>query len=294
MKKNRIDLYYYSGTGNTLLVTRQMAQVFEENAITVNMHRIEKTDPASIRTDTTIGLAFPVAFQSTFPFLWDFFRALPKCNGTEVFMVDTMISFSGAIVGPLKKMLKRKGYHCIGAKEIVMPSNWFPKNINEREKEARIEEGKEQARTYALDLIQGRSAWRRIQILSDLFYRLCCNDYMMKNVNTAPGRRIAVDRDRCTDCGLCSRLCPVGNITVNKHPEWSDRCQTCMRCLCFCPAGAVHIANKPFTPYRAVQARELIEAQRPADRANKPGLESGYVPPPKEDRACAGTGGALT
>ncbi len=259
MKKNEIDLYYYSGTGNTLLIIKEMAQVLEENAITVNMHRIEKTDPASIRTDTTIGLAFPVAFQSTFPFLWDFFRALPECNGTEIFMIDTMMSFSGAIVGPLKKTLKQKGYHCIGAKEIIMPSNWFPKKINKEKNEVKIEKGIEQASKFALDLINNKTAWRRIPALSDLFYLLCCNNYMMKNVNTAPGKRIAADRNKCTGCGLCSRLCPIGNITMNKIPEWSDKCETCMRCLSFCPAGAVHITKKDFTPYSAVKAKELIK-----------------------------------
>jgi len=287
---NRIDFYYYSGTGNTLLVTQEMVQVFEENAIPVTMHRIEETNPASIRTDTTIGLAFPVAFQSTFPFLWDFFRALPDSDGTEIFMVDTMMSFSGAIVGPLKRTLERKGYRCIGAREIIMPSNWFPKKIDKVKNEVKTEKGMEKARTYALALINGRSVWRRTPILSDLFLRLCCNDYMMKNVNIAPGRRIAVDRDKCTACGFCSRLCPVGNITMNGRPEWSDLCQTCMRCLCFCPVGAVHITDKDFTPYRAVKAKDLIEMQGPAAPVNPSGLELASTPPSRKDRTCAWTG----
>jgi ferredoxin len=293
MKRNQIDLYYYSGTGNTLLVIQEMVQVFDEHAIPVHLHRIEETDPASIRTDTTLGLAFPVAFQSTFPFLWDFFRALPECNGTEVFMIDTMMSFSGAIVGPLKKTLEGKGYHCIGAKEIIMPSNWFPKRIDIKKNEARIQEGLEQAHAYALDLINARSAWRRIPVLSDLFYQLCCNDYMMKNVNTAPGKRITVDRDKCTACGLCSRLCPVGNIKINGHPEWSDQCETCMRCLCFCPVGAVHIANKEFAPYRAVKARELMEIESPTVPANPSDLKLVPTPPSRENRTCVGTGETL-
>jgi len=280
MKKKQIDFYYYSGTGNTLLVTKEMVKVFEQNTITVHMHRIEETDPGSTRTDTTVGLAFPVAFQSTFPFLWDFFRALPVCKGTEIFMIDTMMSFSGAIVGPLKKLLRRKGYHCIGAKEIIMPSNWFPKTINNKKNEEKVIKGMEQARTYALDLIHGRSVWRRAPVLSDLLYRLCCNSYMMRNVNTAPGRRIAVDRDKCTSCGLCSRLCPIGNITMNENPRWSDKCQTCMRCLCFCPEGAVHIINKDFTPYRAVKAKDLTKKQQPADRANKSYLNLDSLPAP--------------
>lgn len=256
--KNEIDLYYYSGTGNTLLVIKEMERVLIENAFIVNMHRIENTDPALIRTDTTIGLAFPVAFQSASPFLWDFFRALPECNETEVFMIDTMMSFSGAIVGPLKKALKQKGFNCIGAKEIIMPNNWFPKKINKEKNEIKIKKGIEQAKRYALDLINGKTAWKRIPVLSDLFYQSVSNKFMMKNVNTAPGKRITVDRDKCTGCALCSRLCPINNISMNEFPEWSDRCETCMRCLSFCPVGAIHITNKDFTPYKAVKAKELI------------------------------------
>lgn len=222
------------------------------------MRSIEATDPTQIRTDATIGLAFPVAFQSTFPFLWRFFKAMPKGDGVEVFMIDTMMAFSGAIVGPLRKLLARKGYQCIGAKEIVMPSNWFPQKIDPKKNEVTRQKGIAETRTYALDLLQGTTSWGRLPILSDLLYLLCCNRYMMTYVNTAPGKRIGVNNDVCKGCGLCVQLCPVQNITLNGSPQWMGHCETCMRCLCFCPAGAVYIADKEFVHYKAVSAKELV------------------------------------
>jgi len=126
MKKNEIHFYYYSGTGNTLLVVREMAQTFEESGLKVTLYRIETTDPAAVRTNATIGLAFPVAFQSTFPFLWNFFRNLPVGRGTEIFMVDTMAAFSGAIVGPLKKILQKKGTTVLGQRKSACPTTGFP------------------------------------------------------------------------------------------------------------------------------------------------------------------------
>ena len=259
MKKNEIHFYYYSGTGNTLLVVREMAQTFEESGLKVTLYRIETTDPAAVRTNATIGLAFPVAFQSTFPFLWNFFRNLPVGRGTEIFMVDTMAAFSGAIVGPLKKILQKKRYHCLGAKEICMPNNWFPRKINAGKNAQKRKTGMAQARKYALDLISGKSHWHRVPLLPDLFFLLCCNPFMMKKINTAPGKNITVNKDKCTGCGLCRQLCPVENITLNTFPQWSDHCETCMRCLCFCPVDAIHIPGKTFMPYRTVKAGELMK-----------------------------------
>ena len=37
-----IDFFYYSGTGNTLLVVKEMAKVFSEKGINVTLHKIEQ------------------------------------------------------------------------------------------------------------------------------------------------------------------------------------------------------------------------------------------------------------
>ena len=41
----KIDFYFFSGTGNTLLVVKKMKEVFEEDGIKVNLYRLEKTNP---------------------------------------------------------------------------------------------------------------------------------------------------------------------------------------------------------------------------------------------------------
>ncbi|ABX41764.1 hypothetical protein Cphy_1389 [Lachnoclostridium phytofermentans ISDg] len=93
MLGTQVNLYYYSGTGNTLLVVKEMIKIFSARGIQVTLHKIEYTDPKKIDTEKAIGLAFPVAFQSTFPFVWNFLKALPQTEGTPVFMIDTMMAF---------------------------------------------------------------------------------------------------------------------------------------------------------------------------------------------------------
>lgn len=258
--KSQVHLYYYSNTGNTFLIAKEMQRVFEDRSVTIKLMSMEGIKPESISIEpgVTIGLAFPVAFQSTFPFIWKFFQAMPMGNGAEIFMVDSMMAFSGAIVGPLKKLLSKKGYKCIGAREIKMPSNYLPKKINEEKNKVKIKKGLQQAREYAFQLVQGKTKWKKVPFLSDIFYKLLFNSFMMKKVNLALGRKITVDKNKCISCGLCSRICPVSNITMNQFPDWSHHCELCMRCLYFCSTKAIFIPEKQFAPYRAVNIQKFI------------------------------------
>lgn len=258
MLGKRVNFFYYSGTGNTLLVVEEMLKVFSSTGIEVSLYRIEDTDPRTIDATVPIGLAFPVAFQSTFPFIWKFLKALPKTKGTPIFMVDTMMAFSGAIVGPLKKVMTAKGYNCIGACEIKMPSNWFPKKSDEDLNKKTIENGLEIAKKYAQELIDGKSLWSRIPFLSDALYNICCNNFIMQKVNLAAGRKITVDKEKCMRCGLCAKLCPVHNIEMKDYPQWHNSCEICMRCLSFCPSNAVVIPKNKFQQYRAVKSNKLL------------------------------------
>ena len=95
MKSSIIDIYIFSGTGNTLLAVRKMRDVFVAKGLEVNLFPLDKTDPKLIDTTHTIGLGFPVAEQGTYPFVWDFVRTLPQTKETEIFMIDTMMAYSG-------------------------------------------------------------------------------------------------------------------------------------------------------------------------------------------------------
>ena len=46
--------------------------------------------------------------------------------------------------------------------------------------------------------------------------------------------------EACMGCGLCTRICPMGNITLKDHKAAAgDRCTMCYRCISSCPAQAI-------------------------------------------------------
>ncbi len=252
MKK--ILFYQFSSTGNTLLVLRAMQEVFEGEGIEVEVGPIQGASVRGIEAGVTLGLAFPVAMQGTFPFIWDFVKSLPQ-GKNDVFMVDTMMLYSGGVVGPLRTILRRKGYHTIGAREIMMPVNIYRRSIRDQKDEQKRQKGLIQARQYARDLIDQTARWRRIPVLSDLMSLFSRARVFQRLYRWASPIRL--DQLKCTKCGICVKICPVQNFTIPDYPVPGNKCELCVRCVSYCPEQALSLGNYGLQ-YKAVKLKDII------------------------------------
>ncbi len=251
--QNNIDIYYFSGTGNTLIIVEELCKTLRELGKNVNLMRMETADPRNINIKHTLGLAFPVAAFSTFPLVWEFVHSLSRGNGCEVFMLDTLGGFSGGLVGPMKKVLLKNSYLPIGAKEIVMPSNFgkieSPEKIEQKKAKALAK-----VKAYAENLVTGKTRWNRLPILGDLVGLLGRSKYPWRFM----GKKIQIHNTKCSKCGLCAKLCPIRLIEMQDFPVKHDGCQVCMRCIAFCPEQAISFSNKFKKRYKAVEAKALL------------------------------------
>jgi len=59
--------------------------------------------------------------------------------------------------------------------------------------------------------------------------------------------KIAVDKEKCTGCGLCKEVCPKGpkiwSMNKNKKACASNLefCHLCINCASRCPEQAIHV-----------------------------------------------------
>lgn len=53
-------------------------------------------------------------------------------------------------------------------------------------------------------------------------------------------------RDRCTGCGLCARLCPMGSIELGDPTQVTGICIKCQRCVRSCPVQAKYFDDPAF------------------------------------------------
>lgn len=256
LSKKDIIIFYFSGTGNTLLIAKEIKKIFEENNYNVVLKDIIQSEDERLEGDFHLGIVVPVAMQSTYKFIWEFVENLPKAKGRKIFFADTLEIFSGGIVGPMKKILEDKGYNCIGAKEFKMSTSML--KSEEKLKKGKIKNKKaiSEVEEFVLSIIKEENSWKRIPIFSDKMKSILDKDSIWKEFS----EKISIDNDKCIKCKICIKNCPVNaikleglNVKINHNT-----CISCMRCVNYCPKNAFKLNGKNIIQKQVISLKELV------------------------------------
>lgn len=256
MKSEKIVIAVFTGTGNTLMMARVLAEALEREGRSVSLVPMERTDAFNLPDGAALGLAVPVACFSTYPTALRFIDALPEGEGREAFFLATMGGVAFGMEGPVRRVLERKGYEPIGSKIVVMPSNYNNKKIPELENQVKISDAIGAIKVFAGELVNGEASWGEGVVVSSLMARLGRTRFPWRAFyRVFP---LAVDAKKCTGCGVCRDLCPEENILMSEDvARIGDRCQSCQRCCGFCPECAISVPGKPAERYSSVSLDKL-------------------------------------
>lgn len=255
----KVEYYVFSGTGNTLMVAREVGRRLEEKGNQVNFHMIGKFNPFRMSGESVIGLAFPIAFFSSYPLVLRFIASLPEGKGRKIFMTATMGGSALGAEGKFKKLARRKGYTPIGSELFIMPGNYNNGVIPVEKNNELVSAALNKARSFADSLSEGKSAWGSgIPLIPSIWYRLVSSGRSLRFFyRMFP---IRVDNDKCIKCMRCVENCPVGAIEKRDGYPFINKslCESCQRCVAFCPAHAIAVPGKPAEQYRAMEYEEFI------------------------------------
>lgn len=248
------EIYYFSGTGNSLTVARRVAERLGGDLVPIAsvMDREEIPSEADV-----IGITFPVYYADLPNIVRRFAEKLDCAESAYVFGVAT---YGGAVSASLKgldRILRSHGKKLSAGFGVHMPQNafrkpWENKRAIYRRAEkriglvARFVEARRTGTHYANLPLQ--------MILTPFegFFRRMTVPYMEKISNTPSPSGLTVEdlipladrsfssTDACTGCAICARVCPVRNIeVVEGRPVWRNRCENCIACLNWCPTNAI-------------------------------------------------------
>ncbi len=249
---SKVVIYYFSGSGNSLHVAKELQKRIPGSDLKPIVSLLNK-DTIKTKADT-VGFVFPI-HGLTVPIPVKKFVKKLNLNSTKyLFAIATRAGTTHNAFIEIDKALKKNNKRLDSCFTINMASNdpkmkgWQPptqEELTKLESEAmnrldmiqRIITNKVNLRENARDgVIYPASFLIEHLALFGMFFveHTGVNNYFYSDA-------------KCVGCGTCEKVCLSEKITVSdKRPMWQNdvKCNFCYACVNYCPKNAVQIKSK--------------------------------------------------
>ena len=228
-------IYYFSGTGNSLYTANRIAEAI--GGAEVISVRCNAKDVSAKEADV-IGFICPVYEWDVPGTVKEFIKELIINPNAYIFMVTTYIAVLGKSFETVEKLLEEKGAHlnygravrCVASQCIAYPP--FPPE------KIMIPYMEKQLQKVCKEISQKKlHDYPRMSPLTRRRYNKVMGPYLA--IENEYDKGFYTD-DRCKGCGICEKVCPTKNITMeDNRPKWNHHCHGCNACVSYCPAKAI-------------------------------------------------------
>lgn len=270
----RIKIYYFSGTGNSLVTAKDIAEKIKADLISIP----QAMNTGKIHIDAgSIGIIFPsyLAPLAGVPLIVErFVKKIADIGALHIFAVCTCGGYECVNALPslkkLRKIIRSCGGRLSDEFSVRLPMNnleydHIPIPIN-KDQDVIISKSKIKIDDICHRIINKRGT--KFKAAKNLFILLMTPFYimmrkpvtnaLMEKAKETMGTKLKyfeliplTDKsitlnEKCNGCGTCARICPVNNIKiVEKKPEYQHRCEMCFACDEWCPSNAIHHWSRP-------------------------------------------------
>lgn len=238
LKPKKITLAYFSGTGCTKEVCLCFAQQLAKKGLESKTVSLENHNPGNLKLPDLLVIFSPVYAFRLASITEKWVKGLPKSSRTMVVIVPVSgggdISPNTACTIFTRRMLKKKGYHLIYEKMIVMPSN-FGTNAGDEINQQLLRILPEKTKEMIEEILNGEHHFLMAKPQDRFLAKLGKGEHLGARLFGASIH----PSSQCTHCGKCSQKCPTRNIKMDQGiPKFGFRCIFCLRCIYSCP---VHV-----------------------------------------------------
>ncbi len=232
-----MKIYYFTGTGNTLYVAQEVSKDIQD----VELISIKSCQGQKLAPQGSVGIAFPLYAFGLPKLVKTFLQETDFSQVDYFFGLQTRSGSPGRAFSDMQKFASKK----LDASFVVnMPSAYLVfGDLESKEKNEQIL-SKASKKIATIKRQVEEKAKKRVHEFCLVKIMVLPIYYFWKRFSDL-GKKYFAD-SKCTGCGICSKVCPVGCISMkNAEPVWSlEKCQSCMACINYCPTRAIQLNKK--------------------------------------------------
>lgn len=255
-----MEIYYFSGTGNSLFVARELQKKVPDSVIIPIVSLLHKD---VIQTNgKTIGIIFP-CHALTIPIaVKRFIRKIDVHSAEYIFAIVTRYGTVFRGFNIIEKLLKKKNKHLNSQFILNMCHNEAPRSeknyiVPSKSDILQIEITVLQKINQISNVIKTQSSFLEkdvniiIKSSSNPVIGFLIEKLVVFAMNISEyigGVNYFYHDNKCNGCGICEKVCLSEKIKIiEKKPIWQRNvlCYMCFACLNYCPQKSVQIKNIP-------------------------------------------------
>jgi len=230
---------YFSGTGNTEWLARRFAQAMQSPCHSIE----EQLDyPALLAQHDTICVAYPI-YGSRVPMMMREFaqQHSEHLAGKQLVILVTQLIFSGDGARAFMDFFPKGHARAIYAEHFLMPNNVcnfaLLRKTSAKKTARQLRRAEQKIKRIAADLQAGRVRLRGFSTWAKFWGAFQGNAWPAMEAKAMRSVKISAD---CVQCGLCVKVCPMTNLSLEDNMiVQHERCTVCYRCINLCPKQAI-------------------------------------------------------
>ena len=233
----KTTIYYFTGTGNSLWAAKTIGNALPDSTLIPILRHTEISNEESEIT----GIVAPVYAWGTPLIVEELIKTLDYKRCGYLFVVSVN---AGGVAGTniaIKKMVAARGGALSAGFSLPLVSNYilFGNPPSQEKIDNIIDNGRKKLeniissiKARKTDILEKDGAFKNL-ILGAI------NKTFRSQMKKAD-KKFTTD-EKCNGCGICSKICPAENITVeNGRPVWHQRCEQCLACMHWCPETSIN------------------------------------------------------
>lgn len=248
---NKVEIYYFSGTGNSLHVAKELQKRIPKTKL---IPMVSLIDEDVVETSgESVGFVFPIHLITVPVIVKNIINKLDLKSAKYIFAIATRYGTPcSTAFTKIEKILKKKGRSLDSYLILNMASNdpkfenWHPATKEEiADLESEVQVKLNSFQKNIIDKVKFQEKDSRIIYPVNLLLEHFSSK--MADMRGYTAEKFYAD-SKCSGCGICEKICLSQKIKmIDFKPSWQEKfkCFLCYACINYCPVQSIQIKSSP-------------------------------------------------